>query len=224
MKLLVGLGNPGKEYEKTRHNAGYMVIDRLLSRHLPGASNATAKARFDGLTWEAQIRGERCLLLKPVTYMNLSGRSVAAAVGFYKIDFTQDLLVITDDVALPCGTIRLRASGGAGGHNGLTDVERALGSKSYPRLRIGVDASPPFMDQADYVLGRFTSEQEPLIAAALNKAADAAEMFVAEGIEPAMNRFNAPPPRPKPPRKAPPAPPTPPGESPPPTSPQPAAS
>lgn len=201
MKLLVGLGNPGTQYEKTRHNAGYMVIDRLLGRHAPGASNATAKGRFDGLTWEVSVKGERCLLLKPVTYMNLSGRAVAAAAGFYKIDPTQDLLVITDDVALPCGTIRLRAEGGAGGHNGLTDVQRALGSQAYPRLRIGVDASPAFMDQADYVLGRFTPEQEPLIAAALDKAADAAEMFVAQGVAPAMNRFNAPPRPPKPPRE-----------------------
>lgn len=204
MKLLVGLGNPGTQYEKTRHNAGYMVIDRLLNRHVPGASNATAKGRFDGLTWEASIKGERCLLLKPTTYMNLSGRSVAAAVGFYKLDPKQDLLVITDDVALPCGTIRLRAEGGAGGHNGLTDVERALGTQAYPRCRIGVDASPDYMDQADYVLGRFTPEQEPLITAALDKATDAAEMFVAQGIVPAMNKFNAPPPRPKPPRKDPP--------------------
>lgn len=199
MKLLVGLGNPGAQYEKTRHNAGFMVIDRLLKRHAePGA---VAKSRFEGLTYEASIRGERCILLKPTTYMNRSGRSVAAAVNFFKLDPKADLLVITDDVALPCGTIRVRAEGGPGGHNGLADVERALSTQSYPRLRVGVDASPAYMDQADYVLGRFTPEQEPVIAAALDRAADAAETFVAEGVVAAMNKFNAPPRPPKPPRE-----------------------
>lgn len=194
MKLIVGLGNPGAKYDRTRHNVGFAVVDRLARRH---AGGATARARFDALTVEAPIRGERCLLMKPTTYMNLSGRAVAAAVGFFKLDVASDLLVIVDDVALPCGTIRLRGEGGAGGHNGLGDIQRALGTQAYPRLRIGVDACPPYMDQADYVLGRFTPEQEALMEPALERSADAAECFVAEGLAAAMNKFNA---RPQPPR------------------------
>lgn len=197
MKLLVGLGNPGAKYDRTRHNVGFTVVDRLARRH---AGGAMSKARFDAVTVEATIRGERCLLLKPTTFMNLSGRSVAAAVGFFKVDPTSDLLVIVDDVALPCGGIRLRGEGGAGGHNGLTDIERALGSPAYPRLRIGVDGCPPFMDQADYVLGRFTPEQESAVEPAIERAADAAECFVAEGLAAAMNKFNAKPQPPRPPK------------------------
>jgi peptidyl-tRNA hydrolase, PTH1 family len=189
MKLIVGLGNPGTTYENTRHNAGFMVVDRLAQRHAPGAP---ARARFNAATVEARIDGEPCLLFKPMTYMNRSGLPVAEAVRFYKLDPAADLLVLVDDVALPCGAIRLRASGGAGGHNGLTDLQRALGAEAYPRCRIGIDPSPPFMDQADYVLGRFTPEQWALVDPALNRAADAAEMFIARGIEAAMNTFNAP--------------------------------
>jgi PTH1 family peptidyl-tRNA hydrolase len=191
MKLIVGLGNPGPQYEKTRHNAGFMAVDRL---HRRWGAGAVPKGRFQGLCTETVIRSVRCILLKPATFMNLSGRSVAEAIGFYKLDPRQDLLVIVDDTALPCGTIRLRPSGSSGGHNGLGDIERALSSIDYPRLRIGVDAKPPQMAQHDYVLGRFTPEQAALLEPALDKAADAAEMFVEKGLEAAMNRFNAPPP------------------------------
>ena len=187
MKLIVGLGNPGSAYEKTRHNAGFLAVDRLHRRHAPAE---TPRARFDALCVEATVKSERCLLLKPITYMNLSGRSVAQAVGFFKIDPTADLLVIVDDVALPTGAIRLRAGGGSGGHNGLTDVQRALGTPEYPRLRVGIDACPPMMNLEDYVLGRFTNEQLALLEPALDKAADAAEAFASTGLAAAMNRFN----------------------------------
>ncbi|MBX3404483.1 MAG: aminoacyl-tRNA hydrolase [Phycisphaeraceae bacterium] len=188
MKLIIGLGNPGSAYEKTRHNAGFMAVDRLHRRHTPAEP---WRARFDGLCVEAVIVGERCLLLKPNTYMNLSGRSVAAALNFYKLDPTRDLLVIVDEVALPIGTIRLRAGGGSGGHNGLTDVQRALGTPEYPRLRIGIGPCPPVIALEDYVLGRFTDEQMAALAPAIDRAADATEAFVSSGLAQAMNRFNS---------------------------------
>jgi peptidyl-tRNA hydrolase, PTH1 family len=195
MKLIVGLGNPGKTYENTRHNAGFMVIDRLAQKHAPGEP---ARAKFNSAIVEAKIAGEACLLARPTTYMNRSGQPVADAVRFYKLNPATDLLVLVDDVALPCGAIRLRGSGGAGGHNGLTDIQRALGTDGYARCRIGIDASPPFMDQADYVLGRFTPEQWTLVEPSLARAAEAAEVFIARGVEAAMNTFNATgPPRPK---------------------------
>lgn len=188
MKLIIGLGNPGSAYEKTRHNAGFMAIDRLHRRHTPAEP---WRARFDGLFVEAVIVGERCMLLKPITYMNLSGRSVAAALNFYKLDPTRDLLVIMDEVALPIGSLRLRAGGGSGGHNGLTDVQRALGTPEYPRLRIGIGPCPPAMALEDYVLGRFTDEQMAALAPAIDRAADATEAFVSSGLAQAMNRFNS---------------------------------
>lgn len=207
MKLLVGLGNPGSQYEKTRHNAGFLVIDRLSKRW--GAPGELPRARFCGVYQEVAIKGTRCLLLKPTTYMNLSGKAVAEAVNFYKLDPAQDLLVLVDDVALPTGSIRVRASGSAGGHNGLTDIQRALGSENYPRLRIGIDARPAQMKLEDYVLGRFTPEQTTLLEPAINKAADASEVFVTDGLTKAMNAFNAaPPPPPSPTPPSPPKPPT----------------
>jgi PTH1 family peptidyl-tRNA hydrolase len=200
MKLIVGLGNPGPQYDKTRHNAGFMAVDRL---HKRWAGGSVPKGRFQGLCTEAVIKSVRCILLKPTTFMNLSGRSVAEAIGFYKLDPKADLLVMVDDTALPCGTIRLRPSGSSGGHNGLADIERALSSIDYPRLRIGVDTKPPQMVQHDYVLGRFTPEQAALVEPALDKAADAAELFVEKGLEAAMNKFNTkpePPASPQPPQ------------------------
>lgn len=223
MKLIVGLGNPGTEYEKTRHNAGFMAIDRLAGRHAPGAP---ARSRFHSLTVEATIRPrpaggwgaappagpssrpeERCLLMKPLTYMNRSGLAVAEAVRFFKLDPGRDLLVIVDDLYLPCGSIRLRGEGGSGGHNGLADIERALGTTGYPRCRIGID-QPAFASQVDYVLERFTEVQWAEMAKALDRAADAAEVWATAGLTPAMNRFNAPdkPDRPKPERDKPPPP------------------
>lgn len=197
MKLIVGLGNPGMQYEKTRHNAGFLVVDRLAQRRMPGE---LPKGRFSGAVVEGVIGTERCVLLKPTTYMNRSGHSVAQAIGFYKIDPSRDMLVLVDDIALPVGSIRLRAFGSAGGHNGLSDIQRALGTDVYPRCRIGIDATPAFMDQADYVLGRFTPEQWSALEPALDRAVEATGVFIAEGIAPAMNRFNT--------KAAPPSPPT----------------
>lgn len=199
MKLIVGLGNPGKDYDRTRHNAGFMVVDRLVQRHGAGAP---VRSRFNAAVVEARMGSEPCLLLKPTTYMNRSGQPVAEAVRFFKLDPALDVMVVSDDVALPAGAIRIRPGGGAGGHNGLSDITRLLGTDAYPRCRIGIDPTPEYMDQADYVLGRFTDEQWTLVGAAVERAADAVETFVSRGLDAAMNTFNAPaqPARPKRPR------------------------
>lgn len=187
MHVIVGLGNPDTRYARTRHNAGFMVVDRLADRHARGEP---VRARFHAGTVEVRVGDRKCLLVKPSTYMNRSGLSVAEAVAFYKVDPSSELVIVTDDVALAPGVIRVRAQGGAGGHNGLGDIERALGTKAYPRVRVGIGASPPYMDQADYVLGRFTEDEWPVVDRSLDRAADAIECVVREGVEPAMNRFN----------------------------------
>ncbi|MBC7835198.1 MAG: aminoacyl-tRNA hydrolase [Phycisphaerales bacterium] len=204
MKLIVGLGNPGSQYEKTRHNAGFVAVDRLARRWGAGGAGgggggAVAKSRFDGVLWEMEIKSERCLLLKPLTFMNRSGNSVMQALNFYKLQPSANLLVLVDEAALPLGTIRLRADGSAGGHNGLADIQRAIGTQSYPRLRIGIDPPPPPMALHDWVLGRFSTEQESLLEPSLIAAADATECFITSGISAAMNKFNAPPSPPSPP-------------------------
>lgn len=204
MKLIVGLGNPGPQYARTRHNAGFMVIDRLIERHGAGEP---VKGRFSAAVVEASIAGERALLAKPTTFMNLSGRCVGEAVNFYKMDPASDLLVVVDELYLPVGQVRLKPGGGDGGHNGLADIRRALGRDDYPRLRVGVGVAlasggfgkPPFMDQADFVLSRFSEEEQPVFASSVDRAADAAAAFVGRGLAHAMNTYNAPdrPPRPK---------------------------
>ena len=198
MKLIVGLGNPGSEYAKTRHNAGFMVVDRLCAAFGAGAP---VRARFQAATIEVSIGSERCLLMKPTTFMNLSGRSLTEAVRFYKADPASDLLVVVDDLYLPTGTIRLKPGGGAAGHNGLASIQQLLGNDAYPRLRVGVGrqpdgGKPPQMDQADFVLSRFSVEEEPLLDDSLAKAAKASELFVTRGLSHAMNVANAGPQRP----------------------------
>lgn len=188
MKLIVGLGNPGPAYDRTRHNVGFEVVDRLARRHVDPQRSA-AKARFSGLLLEAEIGAERVLLLKPTTFMNRSGQSVAEAVRFHKLNPATELLVVVDDVALPCGSIRLRPDGGAGGHNGLADIGEKLGGFEWPRLRIGVDA-PGSIPQADYVLGRFRPDQQPAVEQSIEDAVAASACWAKDGLETAMNRFN----------------------------------
>ena len=186
MRLIVGLGNPGREYEQTRHNAGFLVLDRLARRH----GLAGVKHRFHSGVLEGRIGDGRCLLMQPQTYMNRSGRAVGEAMRFYKVD-PANLLVVVDDAALPVGRIRLRPEGSAGGHNGLTDIERAVGTRGYPRLRIGIDPPPPRMKQRDYVLGRFTPEQREALEPALERACDCIEAWASgEDIQVLMSRFN----------------------------------
>lgn len=186
MKIIVGLGNPGVEYERTRHNVGFMAVDALADRHSTGAA---PKGRFHAATLDVNIGDERCLLVKPTTYMNRSGQSVSEVVRFYKIEPAEDLLIIVDDVALPAGVIRLRGRGSAGGHNGLADIEQKLGDDQYSRCRIGID-SPGAVPQRDYVLQRIAPDQQPLIRSAIDRAADAAEIWATIGLDEAMNRFN----------------------------------
>ncbi|MSR18524.1 MAG: aminoacyl-tRNA hydrolase [Phycisphaerales bacterium] len=188
MKLIVGLGNPGLEYDRTRHNVGFEVVDRLARRFGDPTSGA-AKARFHGLLLEARIEGERVLLLKPTTFMNLSGLCVSEAIGFYKLLAADDVLVIADDLALPCGNIRIRADGGAGGHNGLQDICAKLGTEIWARCRIGIDA-PGSMDQTSYVLGRFRPDQQEAIESGIEQAVAAASCWTAKGVNNAMNIFN----------------------------------
>ncbi len=188
MKLIVGLGNPGPQYEKTRHNAGFMAIDRLIARH---AAGGIVRQRFSGACAECTIGEQKVLLLKPLRFMNCSGSSVAEAVGFFKLDLAADVLVLVDDYALPLGAIRLRSEGSAGGHNGLSDIQRAMATTAYNRLRIGIDAPPPgYDDPANWVLGRFTDAELGQLVAGLDQTVKAVELFVAEGITPAMNKFN----------------------------------
>jgi PTH1 family peptidyl-tRNA hydrolase len=186
MKLIVGLGNPGPEYDDTRHNVGFVVLDRLARRWALGE---VARSRFHGSLLDARIEDERVFLLKPTTFMNRSGIAVAEAVRFYKLAPAEQLLVIVDDVALECGLIRVRAGGSAGGHNGLSDIEQKLGSSEYARLRIGIDA-PGVVPQKDYVLGRFRPDQLEAIVPALEDAVRAAEVWATRGSTEAMNQFN----------------------------------
>lgn len=188
MKLIVGLGNPGPEYLGTRHNVGFEVIDRVARRWVDPASSV-ARNKFSGLLLDAAIDGERALLLKPLTFMNLSGQAVSEAIRFYKLDPQVDLLIIVDDTALSCGSIRLKPGGGAGGHNGLGDTSQRLGTDAWARLRIGID----HQDQRplkSYVLGRFRPDQTILVEPALDDAAEAVTIWATQGLDIAMNRFN----------------------------------
>lgn len=199
MKLIVGLGNPGAQYERTRHNAGFMAVDMLAQRH---ASGQIPKSRFNAVTLDAIIGTEKVLLMKPTKFMNLSGQSVGEAIRFYKLDPNEDLLVLVDDIALPVGFIRVRKNGSAGGHNGLADIDRLLGGVDYPRIRIGIGNVPKLMNQSDWVLSRFMKEEHNDVDRSLKAAADATECLLDEGITKAMNAFNTklvkPKPEPKP--------------------------
>jgi PTH1 family peptidyl-tRNA hydrolase len=199
MKLIVGLGNPGREYVGSRHNIGFEVVDRLAAKvgfiAKPADFDRQARSSFDGLLLDGPVllgqgKQERLLLLKPTTFMNLSGKAVGVAKGFYQVA-TDDVIIIVDDLALPCGSIRMRADGSAGGHNGLRDVERVLGTHVYPRLRVGIDAKPVRMDQKDYVLGRFTEEQRKEVEPAIDRAAEALLLWARDGLTAASNVFNA---------------------------------
>jgi PTH1 family peptidyl-tRNA hydrolase len=184
MKILVGLGNPGKKYEGTRHNVGFELLAELARRH------SASKRKFDADIAEALVGAERVLLVAPQTYMNASGRSVRQALDFFQLP-AGELLVACDDINLPLGKIRLRASGSSGGQKGLENLIQHLGTQNFARLRIGVNQPPEGMDSADYVLERFHKSEIAAIDEAICNAANAAETWVGEGIGPAMNKFNA---------------------------------
>ena len=185
MKLVVGLGNPGRKYEGTRHNVGFRVIAELARKHGQGKP----KQAFQGEVVEALLDNQRALLLCPHTLMNLSGGSVLEARDFYKIPH-EDLLIVSDDMNLSLGKLRFRGSGSSGGQKGLEDVIRRLGSDQVPRLRIGIGGPPSGRDGADFVLGRFTKVELPEIEEAIWRAADAVEVWAREGLATSMNRYN----------------------------------
>ena len=184
MKIVAGLGNPGRGYSETRHNSGFLVADELARRW--GLTDW--RRRFDALVAEHNDR-ERILLVKPQTFMNLSGTAVGALARWYKIP-AADITVIFDDLDLPPGTIRLRGKGGSGGHRGIESVLVQLGTDRFIRLRLGIGHPPAGWEGVDYVLGRFAADEAPLIRAAVIRAADAVECLLAEGLDQAMNRFN----------------------------------
>ena len=198
MKIVVGLGNPGPKYAGTRHNVGFEVVEYLAAAPSVGPWRAS---RFQALVAEAKEGGEAVLLVKPETFMNLSGRAVRAVLDFYKLT-PADLLVVSDDIALPLGKLRARAKGSHGGQNGLRDIQQQLGTDEYPRLRVGV-GSPGGGDAADYVLGRFRPTERAAVDEAVAKAAQAVLVWVRQGLEACMNAANAGEPRDKkPPAKA----------------------
>jgi PTH1 family peptidyl-tRNA hydrolase len=188
MKLVVGLGNPGPEYDNTRHNVGFEVVDRVARRWADPAASV-ARNKFSGLLLEAMIDEEKILLLKPLTFMNLSGQAIVEAVHFYKLSPEDDLLVIVDDTALACGSLRLKPGGGSGGHNGLNDTSQRLGTDKWARLRIGIDP-PGDIPLTNYVLGRFRPEQKILVEPTLDDAADAVAIWARQDLDSAMNQFN----------------------------------
>lgn len=187
MKLVVGLGNPGSRYRGTRHNVGFEVMDRLAGRH--GLTFESWKALAETAEWR---RPEgRVWFVKPTTFMNLSGEAVIALMGFYKIDLA-DVLVVCDDVNLAEGRLRARPEGSEGGNNGLRSISASLGTASYARLRIGVGRGDDRRDLVDHVLSRFDADEQPVMNAAMDRAADAVELWITDGLAPVMNRFNRP--------------------------------
>ncbi len=184
--LIVGLGNPGRQYETTRHNAGWLCMD-LLSDKLNTKIN---KIKFKSTVGEADIGGHRCLLMKPQTFMNLSGEAVGEACKFYKIP-PEKVIVIFDDISLSCGSLRIRRKGSAGGHNGIKSIIQHLGSDNFPRIKLGVGDKPHAdFDLADYVLSSFSKDEIPLMKQAMEKACDALGYMTGGKIDEAMSKFS----------------------------------
>ena len=186
MFLIVGLGNPTKQYEKTRHNIGFDVMDALADKYNISISENKHKA----LCGKGVIEGMKVVLAKPQTYMNLSGESVAELVNYYKLDPESELIVVFDDISLEPGNIRIRKKGSAGGHNGIKNIIAHLGTQEFPRVRIGVGEKPARMDLADYVLGHFPKEEAETMTTAFKDGAAAVVDMMTEGVEAAMNHFN----------------------------------
>lgn len=183
MKIVVGLGNPGKKYAGTRHNIGFMVVEELAKR-FPVQKE---ESKYDAIIGHIQIGPEKVLLVKPLTYMNLSGNSVQPLVNFYKLDL-KDLIVVYDDMDLDLGRLRIRESGGTGGHKGMASIVQRLSSQEFPRIRVGIGR--PEDETIDWVLGKFSSDEKPIAAEMIIKAADAVECWVKYGIQKAMNEYN----------------------------------
>lgn len=186
MYIIVGLGNPKKEYENTRHNIGFDVIDKLAEQEKISVLEKKHKA----LIGKGYVAGQKCILAKPQTYMNLSGESVRELIDYYKVDETEELIVISDDISLDVGQLRIRKKGSAGGHNGLKNIIAHLGHDQFMRVKMGVGEKPKGYDLADYVLGHFTKDERVLMDKAAERAADAIRMMISEDADTAMNEFN----------------------------------
>ena len=186
MFLIVGLGNPGKEYQNTRHNIGFDVIETLAEQERIPVLEKKHKA----LIGKGYIGGQKVILVKPHTYMNLSGESVRELIDYYKVDEKEELIVISDDISLDVGQLRLRKKGSAGGHNGLKNIIQHLGHDEFKRIKMGVGEKPKNYDLADYVLGHFTQDERKIMDEAAKDAADAVRMLLVEEIEDVMNKYN----------------------------------
>lgn len=185
MYIIVGLGNPSKEYERTRHNAGFSVIDVLADRYDIGVTERKHRAFFG----KGLIEGHKVILAKPQTYMNLSGESVRSLVDYYKTE-PEELIIIYDDISLAPGQLRIRAKGSAGGHNGIKNIIAHLGTQEFARIKVGIGSKPRNMDLADYVLSRFSKGEQELMDQAYQQAAKAAVAMMTDGLDAAMNHFN----------------------------------
>lgn len=186
MWVIVGLGNPGEEYAKTRHNVGFQSVNELARRHSLAFDEKRAKARIAA----GQIAGQRVALAKPFTYMNVIGQAVVGLCQWYKVEPARELLVIYDDLDLPFGVLRLRERGSAGTHNGMKSIIGQLGAQEFPRIRVGIGQGPPGRDAASYVLGRFTRDEADALPELYGRVADAVEIILREGFTVAMNRYN----------------------------------
>ncbi len=184
MHMIVGLGNPGKQYEFTRHNAGFLCLDYLAAKY----NIKVNKIKFKSLLGEGNINGEKVILLKPTTFMNLSGEAVVQAAGFYKIDVS-DIIVVYDDISLPVGSLRIREKGSAGGHNGMKNIIYLLGKDNFPRIRLGVGSNGE-RDLADYVLGKFSKEEMNGFSASVDNAVEAICYMLKGDTQKAMNLYN----------------------------------
>ena len=186
MYLIVGLGNPGRQYEATRHNMGFDVVDRLVEEYrIPQGG-----VKFNAMYGKGIIGGQPALLMKPLSYMNLSGGPVREMANYFKIDPETEMIVIYDDIDLDPGQLRIRKQGSAGGHNGIKDLIQKLGTQKFIRIRVGVGAKPKDWDLADYVLGRIPGEEGKLVDEAQERACKAVETILSEGVDAAMNEFN----------------------------------
>lgn len=186
MYVIAGLGNPGAKYVNTRHNIGFMVVDELAGK----SGISVTEKKHKALVGKGIVSGEKVLLVKPQTFMNLSGESIREIIDYYKIEEKSELIVISDDISLGVGALRIRKKGSAGGHNGLKNIILHLGHDEFQRIRLGVGEKPSDYDLADYVLGHFQEEDRALIAESVKQAAEAVEVMITEGADKAMNQFN----------------------------------
>ncbi|HEY9857431.1 MAG TPA: aminoacyl-tRNA hydrolase [Stenomitos sp.] len=186
MKVVVGLGNPGKQYEETRHNAGFMVVERLAREW---GVEGKHESRFEAMVGEGRVGSEKVILVEPITYMNLSGRSVQKVLHFYKLT-PDDLLVVYDDFAIALGQVRVRTSGSAGGHNGISSIIQSLNTQSFPRVRVGVGPLPPGASTTKFVLDKFSKAEAPLLEQGLEAAMGAVELAIKESFTSAMQKYN----------------------------------